>query len=390
MKTSLTESERNELIGWRRDFHAHPELGYEETRTSSIVAQHLRDCGYEVSTGVAGTGVVGLLNGTGQGRTIMLRADMDCLPVQEQNDVPYRSKVEGKMHACGHDGHTAVLMEVARKLMQRKNTLKGNVKLVFQPAEEGGNGAERMIQEGVLENPKVDATFGLHIWTTHPVGKIALNRGALMAGVHQFEATIIGKGGHGAAPHQTVDALVTAAQAIVNLQTVVSRNINPLDTAVVTVGSIHAGNVFNVIAERATFLGTARYFNPKVGEQLPESIERVIRGTAESMGALYELKYDRLTLPTINNPKWAEFIQEIGSEVVGADNVVMDARTMGGEDMAFFLNEVPGCYFFIGGSNPERHLDFPHHSSRFDFDEGCLEIGVEVLCRAVERYLSQG
>ena len=388
MNSFLTTDERNQLIGWRRDFHKHPELGYQEMRTSSIVAQHLEQCGYQVIKGVGGTGVVGLLHGSASGRTVMLRADMDCLPVTEENNVPYCSQNSGRMHACGHDGHTAVLMATARKLAEKKEKFAGNIKLVFQPAEEGGNGAERMVQDGVLENPRVDAAFGLHVWNDIPVGKVALNPGALMAGVHSFEATILGKGGHGAVPHQTVDAIVTAAQAIVNLQTVISRNVDPLETAVVTVGSIHAGNAFNVIAEKATFSGTARYFSPEVGDLLPACIERVIRGTTESMGANYELKYERMTPPTINHPDMAEFIRQICSEIVGSENVIMDARTMGGEDMAFFLNEVPGCYFFIGSANEKRNLHFPHHSPRFDFDEAALEIGVEILCRTVEKFLA--
>jgi len=266
--------------------------------------------------------------------------------------------------------------------------LKGNVKLVFQPAEEGGNGAESMIKDGVLKNPDVDATFGLHLWNDKPVGKVALNPRALMAGVHSFEVTIHGKGGHGAAPHQTIDPIVTAAQVIISLQTIVSRNVDPLETAVVTVGSIYGGSAFNVITDMVSFKGTVRYFTPAVGEQLPLMIERVIAGTTQSMGAYYSLNYEKLTPPTINDPKWAEFIREVASEVVGSENVIVDARTMGGEDMAFFLNEVPGCYFFVGSRNDEKLLIYPHHSPRFDFDEAAMEIGVEILSRATEKFLS--
>ena len=388
MPSFLTEEEIRQLEGWRRDFHAHPELAYQESRTAELAAAHLRSCGYEVSTGVGQTGVVGLLKGGAPGRTVMLRADMDCLPLTEENDVPYRSQHAGRMHACGHDGHTAALMSVARKLGAMMGSLKGAVKIVFQPAEEGGNGAERMIRDGVLSNPDVDAAFGLHVWNDQPVGKIALNPGALMAGVDSFEVTIRGKGGHGAAPHQAVDAVVAAAHVISQLQTVVSRNVDPLDTAVVTVGAVHAGDAFNIIPETAFLRGTVRYFNPKLGDSLPEWIERVVRGTTDSMGAGYEMKYERLTPPTINNSGMAEFVRSVAAELVGAENVIFDARTMGGEDMSFFLNEVPGCYYFVGSRNEQRGLIHPHHSPRFDFDERALEIGVEMTCRIVQKFLS--
>ncbi len=354
MAIFLTEKEQRQLTDRRRDFHAHPELAYTENRTSGTVADHLKKLGYQVQAGVAKTGVVGLLQGARNGKTLMLRADMDCLPIQELNDVPYRSQTPGLMHACGHDAHTAILMTVAEKLMAARQDSKGNIKICFQPAEEGGNGAELMVKQGVLENPHVDAAFGLHVWSNISTGKVALNPGALLAGVHSFEVTVRGKGGHGAAPHQTVDPIVTAAQTVTALQTVISRNVDPLATAVVTIGSFHGGSAFNVIADSASFLGTVRYFDPKLGDRLPEWIERVVRGTTESMGATYELKYERLTPPTINDPAMAEFIREVSAEIVGNENVIMDARTMGGEDMAFFLNAVPGCFFFVGAGNEEK------------------------------------
>ncbi len=388
MSGFLNEKERNDLIERRRDFHAHPELGYQETRTAGIAAEHLRRCGYDVVTGIGRTGVVGVLQGGVAGRTLMLRADMDCLPVQEENGAPYASTHSGRMHACGHDGHTAILMTVAAKLQEQRDKLKGNLKIVFQPAEEGGNGAERMIQDGALKNPEVDTAIGLHLWNDQPVGKVALNSGPLMAGVHSYELKIIGVGGHGAAPHQTVDAIVTAAQVINNLQTIVSRNVDPLETAVVTVGAIHAGSAFNVIAESAVLHGTVRYFNPKLGDELPLKVERVIRGTTEAMGARYELKYEKQTPPTINDARVAEFIRDVAAEVVGRENVIMNTQTMGGEDMSFFLNEVPGCYFFVGSRNEARNLIYPHHSPKFDFDEAAMEIGAEILYRAAQRFLS--
>lgn len=388
MHRFLNDQNRLKLIEWRRDFHAHPELAYQENRTAGIVAEHLQQCGYEVKTAIGRTGVLGIVSGKLQGKTLMLRADMDCLPVQEENDASYKSVHEGRMHACGHDGHTAILMAVAEQLQKKQKNLKGTAKLVFQPAEEGGNGAERMIQDGVLINPKVDAAFGLHLWNDKPVGKVALNPGPLMAGVHSFDLTIHGKGGHGAAPHQTIDTVVASAQVISNLQTIVSRNVDPLETAVVTVAAIHAGSAFNVIAESAALKGTVRYFSPALGEQLPLMFERIVSGTTQSLGATYSLKYEKLTPPTINDPAMAEFIREVASEVVGSENVIMNARTMGGEDMSFFLNEVPGCFFFVGSRNEQRNLIYPHHSPKFDFDEAAMEIGVEILCRATEKFLS--
>jgi amidohydrolase len=388
MRDFLTEEFRSRLIQWRRDFHSHPELAYQETRTAGIVLKHLQQLGYEVHEGIGGTGVSGLVKGKAAGKTLMLRADMDCLPVQEENETPYASTFAGRMHACGHDGHTAILMAVAEQLQKQKDHFKGAAKLVFQPAEEGGNGAEKMIQDGVLRNPTVDVAFGLHLWNDKPVGKVALNRTALMAGVHSFDLLIHGRGGHGAAPHQTIDPVVTAAQVINNLQTIVSRNVDPLETAVVTVGSIHAGSAFNVIADSAALKGTVRYFNPALGDRLPKIFERIVAGSTQSMGASYSLKYEKATPPTINDPAWAEFIREVAAEIVGSENVTMDARTMGGEDMSFFLNEVPGCFFFVGSRNDEKHLNYPHHSPKFDFDEAALEIGAEILCRATEKFLS--
>lgn len=388
MRNFLSKEPGRRLIEWRRDFHSHPELAYQETRTAGIVANHLRQCGYEVAEKIGGTGVAGLLKGKAGAKTLMLRADMDCLPVQEENTVPYASVYPGRMHACGHDGHTAILMAVAEQLQNKRNRLNGALKLVFQPAEEGGNGAEKMIQDGVLTNPSVDVALALHLWNDRPVGTVALNRTALMAGVHSFDLVIHGKGGHGAAPHQTIDPIVTASQVINNLQTIVSRNVDPLETAVVTIASIHAGSAFNVIADSAVLKGTVRYFSRELGDRLPQMFERIVAGTTQSMGATYSLQYAKATPPTINDPVWAEFIREVAAEVVGSENVIMDARTMGGEDMSFFLNEVPGCFFFVGSRNEEKNLLFPHHSPKFDFDEAALEIGVEILCRAAERFLS--
>lgn len=385
MNELLSKEEKEALVGWRRDFHANPELGYQETRTSNIVATHLESLGYEVRRGVGGTGVVGLLRGKQPGKTVMLRADMDCLPMQEENETAYASQASGRMHACGHDGHTAVLMMTAKKLMERKSGLRGNIKLVFQPAEEGGNGALAMIGDGVLENPKVDTALGLHVFNNLPIGKVGLNPGPLMAGVDLFNVTIEGVGGHAAAPHQTVDPVVAAAHVVTALQTVVSRNVDPIHSCVVTVGSIHAGSAFNVIPRTAELKGTVRYFDPKIGHDLPQWVERVIRGTVEAMGARYELKYERIGPPTINDAEVAGFMRDVSSEIVGAENVIFNERVMGGEDMAYYLEKVPGCFVFVGSANEAKKLTYPHHSPRFDFDEDALETGVKIFLRAIEK-----
>ena len=389
MSNTLTQQEREQLVGWRRDFHANPELAYTETRTSNIVADHLDKLGYEVRRNVGKTGVTGVLRGSGAGKTLMLRADMDCLPIREENVVPYASRQLGRMHACGHDGHTAVLMMVASKLAAGNRNFKGNVKLVFQPAEEGGNGAVAMIEDGALQNPKVDHAIGLHVYNNLPVGKVGLSPGPIMAGIDEFGLTIVGTGGHAAAPHQTVDPIVVAAQTIVALQTIVSRNVDPIKSAVITVGALHAGEAFNVIASTAEMKGTVRFFDSQLGENLPAWIERVIRGTTEAMGATYKLDYKRLAPPVINDSAMAEFIRDVSVEVVGDSQVNFNERLMGSEDMAYFLNEVPGCFFFVGSANAERGLTHPHHSSRFDFDEAALETGVKIFLRAIDRYFEK-
>lgn len=390
MTDTLSPAEREELVAWRRDFHAHPELAYKEIRTSNIVAAHLDRLGYEVRRGVGGTGVVGLLPGKGAGKTLMIRADMDCLPIHEENSVDYVSTQPGCMHACGHDGHTAVLMMLARKLAQRERSFAGNIKLVFQPAEEGGNGALAMIKDGALQDPPVDHAIGLHLYNNLPVGKIGLCAGPIMAGIDELHITIEGVGGHAAFPQQTVDPVVVSAHVITALQTIVSRNVDPLKAAVVTIGMLKAGDAFNVIPGKAEMKGTVRYFDPALGEQIPALVERIIRGTTEALGAKYELQYTRLAPPVVNNAEAAEFIRQVSTEIVGESMVHFNERLMGSEDMSYFLNEVPGCFFFVGSSNAERGLVHPHHSPRFDFDESAMEMGVTVFLRAVDRYFANG
>ena len=396
---SFTEGEIARLVADRRAFHRHPELAYTEQRTARSVADRLAEYGYEIKTEVGRTGVSGLLRGAREApeagsagalrRTLLYRADMDALPIREENDVDYRSQNEGVMHACGHDAHVAIALAVAKRIAAERQQLPGDLKFAFQPAEEGGNGALAMIEDGVLENPKVSAAVGLHVWNNLPVGQAGVYTGALMAAVDEFELTVHGVGGHGAMPQQTVDAIVTAAQIVTALQTVVSRNVSPLDSAVVTVGKLNAGSAFNIIAENATLRGTVRTFDKETHARIPELVERVIRGVCDSMGASYKLDYIRQSSPLVNNPEMCDLVAQCAAEVVGPENVIRDesVRTMGGEDMAYFLERVPGCYFFLGTRNEARGLVHPHHSPRFDIDESALPIGVEIMTRVVRRYL---
>ena len=315
---SLTEADRDELIRTRRDLHRHPELGMEEHRTAGIVAGRLEAAGYTVTRGVGRTGVVGVL-ACGEGPCLMLRADMDALPVQEVAGRDHGSTVEGVMHACGHDGHVATLLTAADVLARERARLGGTLKLVFQPGEEGFGGAREMIADGVLRDPEVDAAVGLHYWSMQPTGTVGASAGPVMASVDEFHLTITGVGGHAAIPHEATDALVTAAYVVTALQTVVSRRTDPLEAAVVTVGELHAGNVFNVIPGEARLAGTVRTFERALWEAIPERVEQVIRGVCEAHGCTYEMDYRRLNSPTINDPGVAALVREVGAGLVGAD-----------------------------------------------------------------------
>jgi amidohydrolase len=373
-----------QLVEWRRQIHQKPELGFQEKITAEFISQKLQNWGIEHQVGIAQTGIVAIIKGekSAPGKVLAIRADMDALPIQELNEVPYCSQRDGIMHACGHDGHTAIALGTAYYLHQHRQELNGTVKIIFQPAEEGPGGAKPMIAAGVLNNPDVDAIIGLHLWNNLPLGTVGVRPGALMAAVELFRCTIFGKGGHGAIPHQTVDSLVVAAQIVSALQTIVSRNINPLDSAVVTVGELHAGTAVNVIADTAKMGGTVRYFNPDLAGFFKERIEKIIAGICQSHGANYDLDYIHLYPPVINDAQVAALVRSVAEEVIEIPiGVFSECQTMGGEDMSFFLQEVPGCYFFLGSANAEKKLDYPHHHPRFDFDETALPIGVEMFVR---------
>ncbi len=378
-----------QLVEWRRRLHQQPELGFQEKLTSEFVSQKLQEWGIEHQTGIAETGIVAIIKGgkIDSGKVLAIRADMDALPIQELNEVPYKSQHDGVMHACGHDGHTAIALGTACYLQSNRQNFAGTIKIIFQPAEEGPGGAKPMISAGVLKNPDVDAIIGLHLWNNLPLGTVGVRAGALMAAVECFKCTILGKGGHGAMPHQTIDSIVVAAQIVNALQTIVSRNVDPIDSAVVTVGELHAGTKVNIIPDTARMSGTIRYFKPDLKGFFKKRIEQIIAGICQSFGASYDLEYWELYPPTINDAGMAEFVRSQAEQVIETPlGVVPECQTMGGEDMSYFLQAVPGCYFFLGSANPAKDLAYPHHHPRFDFDETALPMGVEIFVRCVEKF----
>lgn len=383
MTITLPPIDKPGLVATRRDLHQYPELGFEETRTATLAAERLKSLGYDVRSGVGKTGVVAV-RPAGR-RCVLLRADMDALPVEETNDVPYRSRHSGKMHACGHDGHVAIGLEVARRLAAVR--LGGTVKLAFQPAEEVSHGAQAMIADGVLDAPKVDAAFGIHLWNDLPVGTVGVMPGPIMASVDEFDITILGRGGHAAAPHQTVDPVLTAAHVVTALQSLVARRRNPLEEGVVSVTQVNAGHAFNVIPGRADLRGTVRTFGGKFWDDAPSLVEETAQGIAAAFGARAEVRYRRLSGPLVNDERMAALMAEVAAEVVGKDSVKSGVRTMGGEDMSYFLQKVPGCFAFVG-SGPKAGKAAPHHSAGFDIDEEALVIGAELMSQVALRYLS--
>jgi amidohydrolase len=369
----------------RRDLHMHPELGFHEVRTAGIVARELEDLGLEVRKGVGQTGVVGLLEGSQPGPTILLRFDMDALPILEETGADYASQTPGVMHACGHDGHTAIGLTVARLLHAHRAELAGNLKLCFQPCEEGFGdqgmgGNEMMIQDGVLEAPHVDQTLALHLWNEKPVGWLGIAPGPVMAGAELFTLKLQGRGGHGAAPHLAIDPIVAAAQIVTALQTVTSRNVAPLDTAVLSVTTIHSGTAFNVIPQTAELTGTIRTFDLGVRKRVLERFESLARGIGAAMDCEVALESKRVTPAVVNDASVAARCQDVARALLPESDLSTSAyTTMGAEDMAFMQEKVPGCYIFVGSNNRARHLDYAHHHPRFDFDEAALPRAVALM-----------
>ncbi len=376
-----------ELVAVRRAIHRHPEPGFQETRTAALIRARLKSYGVEHRP-LCGTGTVGLVRGARPGPTMLIRADMDGLPVLEANKVPYASRNRGAMHACGHDGHVAMALLAAKILQQRRASLRGNVKFMFQPAEEGPGGAKPMIDGGLLRNPSVDAAFAIHVWNDLPTGKVGVTPGPVFASADEFRMTVIGKGGHGAAPHQTVDPVVAAAQIVTACQTIVSRKVPPVKTAVVTFGQVHGGTRHNIIPDQVELSGTLRAFEDAVRRQLARELPRIARGVAASLGAGLDFEYRKGYPPTVNEARMTGLAREVAGEALGPAAPVEGVVTMGAEDMSYVLEKVPGCYLLLGSMNRARGLVHPHHSARFDFDERALACGVEVWLRLASRYLS--
>jgi amidohydrolase len=360
----------------RRDFHRHPELGFQEVRTAGVVARELGLLGLEVTSGVAKTGVVALLEGGKPGPVVLVRFDMDALPIVEETGAEYASENPGVMHACGHDGHTAIGLTLARLLHSHASDLRGAVKFVFQPAEEGLGGAEGMIAEGVLQNPAPDRVLALHLWNEKPVGWFGITAGPVMAASEVFRVRLTGKGGHGALPHLAVDPVLAAAQSITALQSISARNIDPLQSAVVSVTSIHAGETFNVIPPTVEMSGTIRTFEEDVRQIVLDRFRQIVSGVGNSLGCDAEIEINTLTPAVVNDPQVAEMVANQARRLYPADQVDTQFQTMVSEDMAYMMKGYPACFFLVGSANPARGLDAPHHHPRFDIDE-------DALCRAV-------
>lgn len=377
------------VIADRRHFHENPELGFQEFETAKSVLERLQALGVEdIRTGIAVTGITGLIHGgQGPGKVVLLRADMDALPLTEENDVPYKSQIPGKMHACGHDAHTAMLLGIARVLIDRKSEFAGTVKLLFQPAEEGGGGARVMIEEGVLSDPDVDAVFGMHMDQGHALGTISMRPGPALAAADRFYVTIKGKGGHGAHPDLTHDPIAIGAHIVTALQTIVAREIDPIQPAVCTVGALIAGEAANVIPDTAIMRGTLRSFDPDVRAHLGEAVERLVTGIATAMRAEVDFDYQPGYPPTVNDPEMTELVMHVAAEVVGEENVLVADKMMGAEDFSYFLEKKPGCFYFVGSANDERGLNWGHHHPRFDIDEESMANGMDVMIRTVLRFL---
>ena len=373
---SLLAAVLPDVVAWRRHLHAHPEVSFHERETSAYVFETLQQFQGLQLTRPTETSVVARLVGAGHGPVLALRADMDALPITEESNVAYRSRRPGAMHACGHDAHTAMLLGTAKVLLALRDRFQGEVRFIFQPAEElPPGGAEPLCESGVMDG--VDAVVGAHVWTPLPVGTVALRAGALMASSDTFEVTIRGRGGHAAQPHMGVDSLLVAAETVVNLQHIASRNSDPLKPLVVSVTKFQAGTANNIIPDEAVFAGTVRAFDPELRGQVPGMLERIVRGVTEAHGASYELRYDFGYRPVVNDVRITRLVRDALLAQFGADAVIEPEPSMGGEDFSAYLAKAPGAFFFLGAGNAAKGLVFPHHSARFDIDEDVLRIGLQ-------------
>lgn len=383
---NISKKYKDYVIEKRRYFHMNPEPSFCEFNTSKVIKEELDKLSipYIVS---AETGIIATIKGKENGKTVLLRADMDALEVCEKNEVSYKSQKDGLMHACGHDGHVAMLLGAAHILNEIKEEIKGEIKLLFQPAEEIATGAKKMIEETNITE-QIDAAFAIHLWQGVPVGKVSLEAGPRMAAADMFKIKIKGKSGHGSMPHETVDAALTAAAVMMNLQHLVSRNTNPLDTLVITIGKMEAGTRFNVIAGEAVLEGTARSFSKEVWEKIPEQLERVVNNTCAVYGATAEIEINRATPSLVNDEKISEILKNSVEKLYGAEAVTKYEKTPGGEDFAYFTQKVPGALAFVGIRNDEKGINAPHHNEKFDMDERGLEIGTNLYVQFALDFLN--
>ncbi len=378
----------------RRDFHRHPELGFHETRTAGIVAAQLKKLGMHVREGVGKTGVVGLLDGGQPGPVVLLRFDMDALPVTEQTGAPYASTNPGVMHACGHDGHIAIGLTIAKLLHAHREQLYGSVKFIFQPAEEGpcgeeAGGAYMMMRDGILVDPKPDLAFAMHLWNEKPIGWLHAAAGPVMAGAEQFQISVAGKGGHAAMPHQAVDPVIAAVQIVSALQSIVSRNVAPLQSAVLSVTALHSGESFNIIPPEAHIEGTIRTFESGVREMVLRRLKEITNGVADAMGCTVQVEVKQVTPAVVNDEAAVQRVVNMARQIFPESSLDSSSNlTMGSEDMAFILEKIPGCYFFVGSANAQRGLDYFHHHPKFDFDEAVLPQAAALMAAVVADYLS--
>ena len=375
----------DDIYTYRRDFHQNPELSFQEYRTAETISKYLDSFGITHKTNIGGTGIVGEID-FGSGPTIALRADMDALPIQEIGDLEYKSKNEGVMHACGHDGHMAILLGTANVLSKNKKIKKGKIRFIFQPAEEGGGGARYMIEDGCLEG--VDEIYGLHLWNYQPLGEIGVKEGPIMAAADMFDIIVKGKGGHGATPQGTIDAIVVASHLVTTLQTIVSRDTNPLENTVVTIGEISGGENFNVIADQVKLSGTTRAYTEKNRIMIKNRMKDIIDGVSKAFGSEIVLNYKEGYPPTINHKIPTKYILDSASQVVGK-GAGFPYLSMGGEDFSYYLQNIPGCFFFIGSAPDEKDtLSTPHHCSHFNIDERALLVGASVYINLIKNILS--
>ncbi|WP_062352222.1 M20 family metallopeptidase [Bacillus kwashiorkori] len=375
----------HEMVDIRRFLHQHPELLFEEKETPKLIAEFYRNIGIPVQENVGGNGVVARLKGTKKGKTVALRADFDALPIQDEKDVAYKSKVPGVMHACGHDGHTATLLIVAKVLKQCQDNLAGDYVFIHQHAEEiAPGGALSMIEDGCLDG--VDVIFGTHLWATEDTGKILYRSGPIMAAADRFQITIQGQGGHGAHPHTTKDAIMTASQFVVNLQQIVSRKVDPIESAVISVGNFVAENAFNVIADKVKLAGTVRTFNNKIRASIEKEIEKVLKGTCITNDCSYSYEYIHGYPALVNHQEETEFLAALAKDVPGVVEVVESPPQMGGEDFAYYLQHVKGSFFFTGAKPVNANAAFPHHHPKFDIDEKAMVIAAKTLVSAAINY----